>query len=111
MATRGRPKGQPRTGGRQKGTPNKVTADIKALAQVYGEEAVSTLASIMRAADQPAAARVSAAKELIERGYGKVSQPVEASGPNGGAIEMAIVDLSGLTLEQKRALASIKLPG
>ncbi len=35
----------------------------------------------------------------------------EHSGPNGAPIEtVGKVDLSGLTLEQKRALASIKLP-
>lgn len=35
----------------------------------------------------------------------------EVSGPNGGPIQTeGAVDLSGLTLEQKRALASIKLP-
>lgn len=39
MAT-GRPKGLPKSGGRTKGTPNRVTADIKALAQTYGPEAI-----------------------------------------------------------------------
>lgn len=29
MAKRGRPKGQPRTGGRKKGTPNRTTATLK----------------------------------------------------------------------------------
>ena len=29
MATRGRPKGLPKTGGRQKGTPNKFTKDLR----------------------------------------------------------------------------------
>jgi hypothetical protein len=106
-----RPKGLAKTGGRQKGVPNKATADIKALAQEYGAEAVATLAKIMGSGEQPAAARVSAAKELLERGYGKVSQPTELTGANGGPIEtVGKIDLSGLTLEQKRALASIKLP-
>lgn len=35
--------------------------------------------------------------------------PLEISGPDGGPIQGAI-DLSGLTEEQQRALASIKLP-
>lgn len=105
-----RPKGLPKTGGRKKGVPNKATADIKALAQQHGPEAIATLVKIMSAEEQPAAARVSAVKELLERGYGKVSQPTEITGADGGPIETRSIDLSGLTLDQKRALASIKLP-
>lgn len=73
----GRPKGTPKTGGRKAGSRNKVTADVKAVAQEYGEEAVSTLAQIMRGSDMPPAARVSAAKELLDRGYGKAPQTID----------------------------------
>ena len=83
----GRPKGLPKTGGRTKGTPNKLTADIKALAQEYGPEALETLAKLMRATKTPAAARVAAAKELMDRGFGKSTQAVEMSGPAGAPIE------------------------
>jgi hypothetical protein len=79
----GRPKGLPKSGGRQKGTLNRSTADIKALAQVYGSDAVETLAEIMKDEGQPPAARVAAAKELIDRGYGKAMQPTELSGAGG----------------------------
>ena len=78
-----RPKGLPRTGGRQKGAPNKATADIKALAQVHCSDAVDTLAKIMTDSEIPPAARVAAAKELIDRGYGKAVQPTELSGKDG----------------------------
>lgn len=78
-----RPKGLPKTGGRQKGSPNKATADIKALAQEYGQAAVHTLAEIMQDVAQPSAARVSAAKELMDRGYGKAMQPTELTGKDG----------------------------
>jgi hypothetical protein len=37
-----------RFGGRKKGTPNKATAEIKAVAQEYGAEAIETLAEMMR---------------------------------------------------------------
>jgi len=47
MAGRGSPKGV-RQGGRTKGVPNKVNRDIKALADVYTDEALTTLAHIMR---------------------------------------------------------------
>lgn len=56
----GRPAGTPKTGGRQKGTPNKVTADVKLIAQTYGEEAVKALVKILRDDEAPAAAKVSA---------------------------------------------------
>lgn len=69
-----------KTGGRQKGTPNKVTADVKEIAQAYGEEAVKALVEIVRDGEAPHAARVSAVKELLDRGYGKAKQAVEHSG-------------------------------
>ncbi|MDR3499934.1 MAG: hypothetical protein P4L72_12000 [Parvibaculum sp.] len=85
-----------KTGGRAKGTPNKATADIKALAQNYGEFAVAVLAAI--AATSPSdQARVAAVKELLDRGYGKPTQAVAAaivSAPLITRIERVIVDPS-----------------
>lgn len=71
-----------RRGGRQKGVPNKATAEIKALAQEYGPDAIKTLVSIMSASKQPPAARVAAAKELLDRAYGKSAQPIEGGDPD-----------------------------
>ncbi|MOA09125.1 hypothetical protein D3C78_1289340 [compost metagenome] len=62
--------------GRKGGTPNKVTADIKAIAQSFGEEAIKLLVEIARDGEAPPAARVAAAREIIDRGYGKAKQPV-----------------------------------
>lgn len=72
------PKGT-RIGGRQKGTPNKATADVKKAASAYTEEALETLASIMRERKQPAAARVSAAQALLDRAHGKPKQAIDAT--------------------------------
>lgn len=72
---RGRPKGQPRTGGRQKGTPNKASSDIKALAQAYTPRGIQVLADLMEHAESEAA-RVAAVKELLDRGHGKSAQPL-----------------------------------
>lgn len=69
--------GRPKTGGRQKGTPNKVTADIKALAQEHGPSAIATIISIMNSGENDGV-RLAAAKELIDRGYGKAVQAIEA---------------------------------
>lgn len=77
MAGPGRPKGGPKFGGRQKGTPNKVTADIKALAQEHGPSAIETIISIMNTGENDGV-RLAAAKELIDRGFGKAVQAIEA---------------------------------
>lgn len=77
MATAGRPPGGQKFGGRQKGTLNKVTADIRSMAQTYGPEAVDTLADIMRDETKPEAARIAAAKELLDRGFGKSPQSLD----------------------------------
>jgi hypothetical protein len=61
-----------RFGGRSKGTPNKATSEIKALAQEYGAEAIGRLAEHMRGGDPKVS--VQAANELLDRGYGKPAQ-------------------------------------
>ena len=62
--------------GRPKGIPNKSTAEIKEAAQAYGPAALTTLATIMRNSDNDQA-RMAAAKELLDRGYGKTTQSVD----------------------------------
>lgn len=68
------PKGT-RVGGRQKGTPNKATADIREAAQVYTAEALKVLATVMRDSDSDAA-KVAAVREILDRGHGKARQSV-----------------------------------
>lgn len=68
-----------KTGGRQAGTPNKATADIKALAQVHTASAVKELARLATGAESETA-RVAAIKELLDRGHGKAKQSVEVDG-------------------------------
>lgn len=65
-----------KTGGRRKGTPNKATADIKALAQVHAESAMVELARLATEAESEAA-RVAAIKELFDRGFGKAKQSLD----------------------------------
>jgi hypothetical protein len=66
-----RPRGLPRTGGRQLGTPNKNTAALKEIAGAYTQGAIQRLASIMNNPRAPYAAQVAAAHELLDRGHGK----------------------------------------
>lgn len=63
--------------GRRKGSLNKATSDVKEAASVYSADAVRTLAEIMRDAEHPAAARVSAANALLDRAHGKPKQSVD----------------------------------
>ncbi|WP_347467537.1 hypothetical protein [Burkholderia stagnalis] len=97
MAAAGRPKGYPKTGGRQKGTPNKVTADVKALAREYGPQMIHVLAKIAtsQAKSVPAAAKVAAARELLDRGYGKPTQHI--GGPDGGPIPLSVTGSLAMT--------------
>lgn len=79
---RGGSKPGERRGGRQKGTPNKVTADVRALAQQYGPSAIKTLAEIMQDRSASDRGRVAAAKEILDRAYGKAPQPVAVQTQN-----------------------------
>ena len=64
-----------KTGGRSKGTPNKATAEVKDLAREHGPAAIAKLRAIMDkgASEQ---AQVAAAKELLDRAYGKATQTI-----------------------------------
>lgn len=72
-----RPAGLPKTGGRQKGSANKITADVKEAAAFYTTEAIATLAGIMGDKEEAAPARVAAARELLDRAHGKPKQSVD----------------------------------
>lgn len=75
-----------KTGGRKVGSVNKVTADIKALAQSFGAEAINSLIEIARNSESDQA-RIAASRELLDRGYGKPLQGVELTGADGGALQ------------------------
>ena len=49
----------------------KAAADIRSLARAHTPTAIRTLAGIMQQPDAPAAARVSAAVAILDRGWGK----------------------------------------
>ena len=57
----------------------KMLADIKALAKEASEEAVKTLVEIMKDKAAPPAARASAANSILDRGWGKPQQTIEAT--------------------------------
>ena len=74
MAVRGRPF-QKGTSGNPGGRP-RVLADVQELARKRSPEAISTLVAIMNDEKALPAARVAAANAVLDRGYGKPTQPI-----------------------------------
>jgi hypothetical protein len=66
--------------GRKKGTPNRLTSSLKQYAAQYGTEAIDKLVEVMRNPEAPLNSVVAAARELLDRGFGKPVQTVEVSG-------------------------------
>lgn len=81
--------------GRPKGRRNKVTADIKEIAQGFGEEAIIQLVEIMRDGEAPHAARVAATKEVLDRGYGKSQQFVDHTSTDGSMTPVSLAHFYG----------------
>jgi hypothetical protein len=83
------PRGGRREGaGRPVGSISKTTAEIKALAQKHGPQAIARLAELSglisgRPGADSEAAQIAALRELLDRGYGKATQPL--SGDATGA--------------------------
>ena len=66
-----------RRGGREKGTPNKATVEVRTLALAHGPAAIAELSRLMTEASNEAA-RISACSVLLDRAYGRAagSRPV-----------------------------------
>lgn len=77
-----------KTGGRQRGTPNKATAEVRDLALEYGPAAVKELARLSENATSETA-RVSACNAILERAYGKslAGRPVVLDLPDTASVE------------------------
>jgi hypothetical protein len=60
--------------------------EIRSLARSHTRTAVRVLVGVMRSEDATPAARVSAANAILDRGWGKATQPLENS--DDGAIEL-----------------------
>ena len=87
-----------KTGGRKAGTPNRATADIKAVTGAYTSEAVGVLVDLMRNEGTPPAVRLAAANSLLDRSHGKPA-PVttgddETDNERTESVTIRIVDCS-----------------
>ena len=75
----------------------KVLGHCRKLARQKSPEAIITLANIMNDEKAPPAARVAAANALLDRGYGKPTQPISQT--------LAKVDPSTISDEELAAIA------
>jgi hypothetical protein len=64
----------------------KTVTEIRSLARSYTRTALRVLVGVMRSKDATAAAKVSAANAILDRGWGKATQPVGNS--DDGALEL-----------------------
>ncbi len=67
---------RPNTGRTARRPQTKKLADISAHARGYGLKAVEVLYNVMTDPGETGAVRIKAAKELLDRGYGKVTEPL-----------------------------------
>ncbi|WP_205048999.1 hypothetical protein [Paracoccus sp. SY] len=84
--------------GRKPGRVSKAKRELADMAKDHAESALDVLAEIMHDNQQPAAARVSAANALLDRGYGKPAQAVQLTGAEGGPVTLVtrrVVDANG----------------
>ena len=67
-----------RRGGRRKGTPNRVTAEIRSAFQLHGDELVQALLKLTQSADERV--RLVAIQAALDRGFGKPAQALQIKG-------------------------------
>ncbi len=75
--------------GRPKGVPNKVTRPVRELAANFSEHAIGVLVRIMADFGAPHAARVAAAREVLDRAHGRPATSVQFKLPTGDLDEQA----------------------
>jgi hypothetical protein len=64
----------------------KTLTEIRSLARSHTRAAINVLVGVMRCKDATAAARVSAANAILDRGWGKAPQSLESGGE--GTLEL-----------------------
>ena len=64
----------------------KTPTEIRSLARSHTETAINCLVGIMNKYSAPEASRVAAANSLLDRGWGKPTQPI--AGEDGDAIKL-----------------------
>lgn len=70
-----------KTGGRQKGAPNRATHELKAAFQKHGDDLVGALLALTKSADERV--RLGAIQAALDRGWGRPAQAVAGEGGDG----------------------------
>lgn len=68
----------------------KAPTEIKSLARSHTEKALAVLAGIMNEQSSPAAARVTAATALLDRGWGKPAQAIVGGDEDDNPLKMIV---------------------
>lgn len=82
--------GQAKTGGRRKGTANKLTDEVRRLAGEHTKAAIARLAAIMENKEGDERAQVAAANSLLDRAYGKAGSTMGID-PENNQIKVVII--------------------
>ncbi len=69
----------------------KALTEIRSIARSHTRTAINVLVGIMRSKDATAAARVSAANAILDRGWGKAAQPLE-NGKDGAIAQVQKIE-------------------
>lgn len=98
--------------GNPNGRPKHLMPDGRTVAEAardFGPRALEVLIEVAEDKTAPASARAGAASTLIERGFGKATQPISGD-PDGAPIQSETkFDLTGLPLEVQRQIAKVAL--
>ena len=90
----------------QSGNPGgrpKELGHVRELAKKHTEEAIKTLAAMMKNG-VPDRTRVAAAEAILDRGYGRPAQMIEASGLGGGPVQVEDINIRELGRRNAYAL-------
>jgi hypothetical protein len=90
---------------------HKIIADVKAAAREMTPQALGTLQEIMEDKKAPPAARVTAATAILDRGWGRAAQTIEAAATNGTMSFLTLVMASFSPEVEARARERMLLEG
>ena len=88
---------------------SKIVTEIRSLARSHSRTALRVLVGVMRSKDATAAARVSAANAILDRGWGKATQAIENGGDGPLELIHRIERIIGLDDEIADTLADLHL--
>jgi hypothetical protein len=96
---------KPEGSGRKAGQPNHVTVALKKLAQDYGPQSIRKLAEMAGLIEgvkpvEQSATQLGALRELLDRGYGRAVQPIDAD--DGEPLIVNIVRYSDVAETRQR---------